>query len=192
MSTSPLLSGRKPQGYAGINHQTAGTDILSVLKTVHAPEITLGKELAARLRRVQPDQWYPISDMLELLERLDEKLGSFHLKQVGWNIIQGLPPGLFSRFSSAREMLEGMDTLYRMNNRGEQIGHWKVAAFSANRAELEKTTPHHCIMEEGIIEESLRAMTLAAKVQQTQCFRKGDPLCRYVVVPRTADSRWGA
>lgn len=77
---------RKPRGYVGINHITRGGDILAVLATVHLPETTLGPELAARLRKVNAEEWYPISEMVNLLEALDQKLGSFHLKQVGWTI----------------------------------------------------------------------------------------------------------
>lgn len=187
-----MTDARKPQGYVGANHETIGTDIISVLKTVNLPEITLGKELADRLRAVKPDQWYPISEMLTLLDRLDERLGSFHLKQVGWTIIQNVPPGGFSRFPTARALLEGMDETYRYNNRGDEIGHWRVVAFTPTHAELEKTTPHHCVMEEGIIEETLRVVGVSAKVQQTACFRKGAPLCHFRVEPRRPDERWGA
>lgn len=188
MSTPPA---RKPQGYVGINHETSGRDILSVLKTIHVPEVTLGPELAGRLKRVSPDGWYPIADMLALLEKLDQKLGSFHLKQVGWTIVQSLPPDMLARFQNARELLEAFDGMYHFNNRGEQIGGWKLTSFMPNRAEFEKNTVHHCVMEEGIVEECLRKIGVTAQVSQTTCFRKGGPLCRYVVTPKTPH-RWGA
>lgn len=84
-----------------------------MLQTVHLPEVTLGPELAGRLKAVKPENWYPISDFLEMLERLDEKLGSYHLKQVGWNIVQKfIAPGLRASGRSAYDVLNTFDQMY--------------------------------------------------------------------------------
>ncbi len=183
---------RKPTNYVGKNHETSGRDVLSILKTVNLPEITLGAELAARLKAMTPDGWYPIGDLLEMLERLDQKLGSYHLKQVGWTIIQSVPPGVLEQYKTGKALLNGFNDIYHFNNRGEGIGGWKVTSFSPRSAELDKFTVHHCVMEEGIVEEALRKVGVTAKVTQTACFRKGAPHCHYLIEPRAADERWGA
>jgi hypothetical protein len=41
--------------------------------------------------------------------------------------------------------------MYHHANRGTGIGGWKVLRFDAGYAELEKMTPHHCVMEQGIL-----------------------------------------
>jgi hypothetical protein len=187
-----MLETRKPTNYVGKNHETSGRDVLAILKTVNLPEVTLGKELAGRLKTLKPDGWYPISDLVEMLERMDQKLGSYHLKQVGWTIIQSVPAGMMEQYKNARTLLSKFNEIYHFNNRGEGIGGWKVTEFSARRAELDKYTIHHCVMEEGIIEEALRKVGVTAKVTQSACFRKGAPHCHYVLEPRTVDERWGA
>ena len=187
-----MAEARKPTNYVGKNHETSGRDVLSILKTVNLPEATLGPALAARLKAMTPDGWYPISDLLEMLERMDQKLGSYHLKQVGWTIIQSVPAEFMAQYKDARALLNGFNDIYHFNNRGEGIGGWRVTAFDAHRAELDKYTVHHCVMEEGIIEESLRKVGVSARVTQSACFRRGAPHCHYVIEPRKADERWGA
>jgi len=191
-SRLPMSDPRRPAGYVGSNHETSGRDVLAVLKTVNAPEATLGKELADKLRGVTADGWYPIALLVDMLERLDQKLGSFHLKSVGWAIIQSLPPEMLARFKTAREVVDAFDGIYHFNNRGQEIGGWTVTLFVPGRAELEKNTPHHCVMEEGILEELLRKVGIPMKVSQSACFRKGAPVCRFVVEARMVDERWGS
>ncbi len=182
---------RKPKGYVGINHTTRGGDILAVLQTIHLPAQTLGADLAARIKNVKEDAWYPIAEMLEMLERLDQKLGSFHLRQVGWTIFNRYhKEAVIAHFSNARQLIEAFDSMYHQANKGTQIGGYKVLSFEPGRAVLEKATPHHCLMEEGIVEESLRAINVPAKVSQTKCFRKGDEVCHFVVETSITDERW--
>lgn len=185
------MTTRKPKGYVGINHTTRGGDILAVLQTIHLPEQTLGPELAARLKKVQLALWYPISDFLEMLERLDQKLGSYHLRQVGWNIFNRYhAEAVRNHVKSARQLLDGFNTMYLEGNRGTQIGGWKVLSFETGRAEVEKATPHHCHMEEGIVAEALRAVGVPAQVSQSKCFRRGDDVCVFVIETTCRDARW--
>lgn len=181
-----------PVGYAGVGHETSGRDILAILGAVHVPELTFGPELATFLKTVQAEGWYPIERLLELLDVLDQKLGAFHLKQVGYNIVQRyLADQVKKHISNAHQLLHSFDSQYHLHNRGQNIGGWKVVSFTPGRAELEKTTPHHCLMEEGIFEEQLRIIGVSAKVSQPTCLRKGGPLCRFVVEARMVDERWG-
>jgi hypothetical protein len=183
---------KRPRGYMGINHETIGSDILSVLKAVHLPEVTLGKELAQKLSGVQPDQWYPIGLLLEALETLDRKMDAYALRSVGWNIFKmSHEENVRQVAHSARDILYGFNQIYLNANRGIGIGGWKVLGFEPGRAEMDKTTPHHCVMEEGIIQEALRAMGVRADVTQTQCFRKGAESCHFLITSSTTDERWG-
>ena len=181
---------RRPKGYTGINHMARGHDLIAVLKSVHVPEVTLGPELAARLKKVTPDEWYPIAELLDLLEQLDAKLGAFHLRQVGWTIWQKVPSEAKAQFTGAQDLLNAFDRTYRLNNKGTGIGGWALTVFEPGRAVIEKTTPHHCGMEQGILEESLRQLGLQARVVQTVCFRNGGDLCRYLVTTNCNDERW--
>ncbi len=183
---------RLPRGYVGINHQTIGSDILSILNVIHAPERTLGPELAARLAKVKPDEWSPISLLLEALAALDKKLDSYALKNAGWKLFSlSHAEKAKESVKTARDVVYGINGLYLTANRGVRIGGWNVLAFEPGRAELEKTTPHHCVLEEGILEEALRMVGANAKVTQSRCFRQGADACVFVVTGPPGP-QWGA
>lgn len=182
---------RKPRSYIGLNHETLGSDILAVIKALHAPERALGPELTAKLKAVRPSGWYPISWLLEALEAMDQKLGTYALKNVGWKLFEmSHAENVKKVASSAHDILYGFDTIYHNANRGTSIGGWKVIAFSPGHAELDKTTPHHCVMEEGIMQEALRTIGVKAEVTQRQCFRQGAESCIFVVDSPITDARW--
>ena len=90
----------------------------------------------------------------------------------------------------ARDIVYGIDGMYHHANRGRHIGGWKVLRFEPGFAELEKTTPHHCVMEQGMLTEALLAVGCACNVVQTQCFLDGAPTCIYRVTSAFVDGRW--
>jgi hypothetical protein len=184
---------RLPSGYRGVNHQTIGSDLLSVLKVLHLPKQILGAELADKLAAVKPDGWYPISLLLDTLELLDKRLGPAGLRNVGFALFrlthQASQAG---QAHSVRDVVYGFDTMYHAANRGIDIGGWKVRSFDPGVAVLEKTTPHHCGMEEGILQEAIRLVAgIPANIQQDACFRLGAPACVFRVTSVVTDERWG-
>jgi len=46
-----------PKRYRGHNHETIGSDVLSLLDAILMPEQVLGKDLTQRLRAIQPTEW---------------------------------------------------------------------------------------------------------------------------------------
>src|SRR5438270_604262 len=139
---------RKPRGYEGVNHETIGSDILSVLRVVTFPERTLGVELLAKVQSVQPDGWYPIEDLLEMMERIEATIGRTGLVQMGRNLFRLSHEARVKEIAkSAGDIVFGINDMYLHANRGQQIGGWKVVSFKPGAARLEKTTPHHCAME---------------------------------------------
>jgi len=80
--------------------------------------------------------------------------------------------------------------MYRHANRGTAIGGWRVLRFEPGRAELEKTTPHLCTMEEGILTQALAALGIPVIIEQPACFRQGAAACHLVLTSRIADVRW--
>jgi hypothetical protein len=182
---------RRPKNYVGLNHVTIGSDILAVMRAVHVPEQVLGPEMAAQIRAVRPNDWYPIQQLLDIFEVLDHKLGRYALVAMGWGIFTGSHEAKIKHAArSARDIVHGIDTMYKNANRGFRIGGWEVLKFEKGRAELEKTTPHHCVVEEGILQEALRCVGVAAQVSQTDCFRKGADACHYVITSAVTDHRW--
>ena len=92
---------------------------------------------------------------------------------------------------SARDILTAFDDLYKRANRGEQIGGWKVLDFTPGKARLEKTTPHHCALEEGIVSAALGCVDVPATVTQETCVRRGADSCIFVIASVITDQRWG-
>ena len=180
-----------PKRYRGHNHETIGSDILSLLDAILMPEQVLGKDLTQRLRAIQPTEWYPISTLLEPLELLDRRLGSDSIRKVGIALFKLSHEANVRRSaSSARDIIYGLDGLYRAANRGADIGGWAVLEFAPGRAVVEKTTPHHCVLEEGILEAALRTVNVTASIHQRACFRKGAEACEMVISSHIVDARW--
>lgn len=182
-----------PRGYVGRNHETIGSDITSVLRCLTFPRSVLGDSLAEELEQVRDEQWYPIAMLLELMQKLDARLGEAGLRKMGRVLFKSShEPRIKGQFSTARQVIEGIDAMYRHANRGGGIGGWRLTAFEPGRAVLEKTTPHHCAMEEGILLEALTMVQVPARIEQTSCLRRGDELCRMVISCTAKDlARWG-
>lgn len=198
---------RKPKGYQGLRHETIGSDILAVrdalayLSGVSNEEDirntcrkVLGEEAARRIESVEPGGWYPIGWLLEMMESIEVKVGRNGLRRMGRLLFQRTHAANFSKVARvARDLVYGIDAMYHAANRGVYIGGWTVRSFSASLAELEKTTPHHCAMEEGILSEACSTLGVHAMVSQRQCFRLGADCCLFVIVPTSiSDPKWGA
>jgi hypothetical protein len=175
----------------GVDHTTIGSDILSVLQILKLPEQVIGQEDARRLAEVDPEAWYPISWLLELMEKLDRQVGHYGLLRMGRRLFQlSHEKRVLEVAKSARDIVYGLDDMYHHANRGKQIGGWKVLAFGPGTADLDKNTPHHCVMEQGILSAALAAVGCPGNVEQRQCFRQGADTCIYTLSSSITDARW--
>lgn len=182
---------RKPKGYIGTEHETIGSDILAVFKILKLPEQVLGPEAAKKISEIDPQGWYPISQLLELMDKLDRDLGQYGLMQMGRMIFKmSHEERVLESAKSARDILYGLDAMYHFANRGRNIGGWKVLSFGPGSAEVEKTTPHHCAMEQGLLSAALSAVGCPVTVEQRQCFRQGAESCIYTITTPFTDYRW--
>ena len=183
---------RKPRGYVGRAHETIGSDILAVLAAIPLPEQTLGAAMTAKLKAVKPQGWYPIALLIEAMDTIHAKVGKFGLLQMGRKLFQASHAEGFKKVAhSAADLVYGIDGLYHAANRGESIGGWHVESFAPGRAVLIKTTPHHCVMEEGILSEALHTLQIPATVMQQDCLREtGADHCRYLLTSPVTDQLW--
>ena len=183
---------RRPRGYIGDGHETVGSDILAVLRTVSVPEQILGIEQTRKLSQVDPLGWYPIEWLLELMERLDQELGHDGLIRMGRALFKiSHAQRVLGVAHSAADIIHGIDGMYHFANRGQSIGGWSVRCFEPGYAELDKTTPHHCAMEQGLLAAALAAVGCPSRVSQEQCFRKGAESCVFSIRSGITDRRWG-
>jgi hypothetical protein len=84
----------------------------------------------------------------------------------------------------------GIDRLYHRANRGEGIGGWEVKQFRPGVAVLEKTTPHLCALEEGILLEALHTVGAESLIAQSKCMQRGDDVCLFEIHSTIRDHRW--
>src|SRR5438552_787191 len=77
---------RKPSGYVGKRHETIGSDLLALQRSLESlaekatqrlPAQIIGPEHLARLATVKPDGWYPIEWLLELMDRIEARIGRY-------------------------------------------------------------------------------------------------------------------
>lgn len=185
------MAARRPKGYVGRQHETIGSDILSVIQVLKLPEQVLGVEQVQKLKSVDPEGWYPIEWLLDLMDRLDKSVGQYGLLRMGRTLFEmSHKERVLQVAHSARDIIEGIDGMYHHANRGIGIGGWKVLRFEPGYAELEKTTPHHCVMEQGILSEGLSSVGCPGLVSQRECFRKGADACLYTITSSLTDERW--
>lgn len=182
----------RPKGYVGHRHETIGSDILSIAQILKLPEQTLGAVHAAKLTQVKAERWYPISDLLDLMDTLEASVGEVGLIRMGRALFDlSHKENLQKVASSARQVVYMFDQLYHYANRGERIGGWHVLKFEPGYAELENTTPHHCMMEQGIMTAALAAVGCPSTVSQSECIRKtGHDCCIFTVTSMFTDARW--
>ena len=183
---------RRPRGYEGINHETIGSDILSFLKAHPFPALMLGQQRMDELAEIRPDGWYPIEELLDIMDTIADRVGPEGLRVLGRKLYLVSHEGRIGpELRTARDVVYGIDAMYHFANRGEHIGGWVVTRFEPGRAELDKTTPHHCHMEEGILFQALATLNIPVTIEQPECLRKGDDLCRFVIHSVVKDHRWG-
>jgi hypothetical protein len=180
-----------PKGYLGIRHETVGSDILAVLRTLTMPEQILGGALTEKLRRIDPERWYPIETLLEPMEMLHAAIGDSGLRKMGRRLFELSHAARVKQVaSSARDIIYGLDAMYHHANRGTGIGGWRVLSFAPGIAELEKTTPHRCVMEEGILDAALTCVGVPSLIRQRACIWNGAEACVLAVGSAISDRRW--
>lgn len=185
------MASRKPKGYEGVDHITIGSDILAVLAILKMPDQVLGEDEVKKLRAVKPTEWYPIAWLLGLMETLDDHVGHYGLVRMGRTLFKMSHEKRFLTVArSARDAIYGIDAMYHHANRGRMIGGWKVLEFAPGHALLEKNTPHHCAMEQGILHGALAALACPGSITQQKCFRRGDDVCVYAISSAVTDERW--
>lgn len=186
---SPAVA--RPRGYEGRDHETLGSELLAVQQALNFPFSVLGPARTRQLASVRPEVWYPIRDMLELSNFLDSKLGAVGLLALGRTIFRtSVKPEAKERLKSARDVIFALDSMYNSTNRGTKIGSWSAISFAPGRVELVKTTPHHCVMEEGILQEALASVQVPVTITQSRCLRRGDDHCRFILTSVVTDQRW--
>ena len=144
-----------------------GSDILSILGAVAFPERVLGAEAVAKPKAIESKGWSPIADFLEPLAVVEAQVGPFGLVSLGRELFRlSHEAAIKATGRTAADVIYGIDRMYRHGNRGREIGGWRVLSFEPGTAMLEKTTPHPCKLEEGILAQALMTLGVPSIVEQ--------------------------
>jgi hypothetical protein len=162
-----------------------------VLHVTTMPEDVFGEELTRRLQAVDPHQWYPVGLLLEATGLVARKVGRSGLQSIGRTVFKATHQQHFLRTASTvGDLIFHLDAMYHASNRGERIGGWKVVSFQPGLALVEKTTPHRCELEEGLLMEATVALGLPVRISQTACVHEGGEICVFKAASVIKDARW--
>lgn len=175
----------------GGGHETIGSDIIAVFEAVLDVEATLGSHWMPLVRTLDPNGWYSIDLLLTLGDVISQRAGPAALAFMGEGIFKLSHERAFrERASSVGDLVFGIDAMYRRANRGSSIGGWRVLEFRPSCAVLEKTTPHHCQIDEGILRAAGQALGVPLKIGQRRCLLSGHDTCDFVLEGAPGEPRW--
>lgn len=105
----------------------------------------------------QPDDWYPLVELLNALEAIGTALGDEALTRLGTKIPEGVDWP--SNVDSASGGFATVDEAYRLNHRGGEIGSYEFAEVADRERRVTCANPYPCAFDKGIIEGTLRAFS---------------------------------
>ena len=152
----------------------------------------LGVEETRRLRSVDPAAWYPIDWMLNLMAKLNHQIGHYGLVRMGRRLFEMSHQARARQsLKTARDIVYAMNAMYHNANREVSgIGGWSVVLFEPGYTELEKTTPHHCVMEQGISGRAQQGGILLETSRRAAVFGRAPTLASIRISSAVVDERW--
>lgn len=138
------------------HHHTAevsGSSMLPIIQSIG--EIAAPVLHAHHLDHVQPDEWYPQQEFLDVFYDLSQGSyqATFNLVAVGMRIGDQaqFPPEV----DSIEAILHTLDASYHRNNR-DQVGGWDVYATAPNEMICISSTPYPADLEYGMVYSLVR------------------------------------
>lgn len=124
------------------NAEIIGQNLLST--TIHINKESVQPFLIKHgLDQIDPEQWYPLSKWMAVLNDIAEHGGgSTDFVSLGLAIAQTavLPPEIEK--ASFEEFCQGMDYAYQMNHRGGDVGHYHAEIISPKHVKVTVTAPY--------------------------------------------------
>lgn len=131
-----------------------------------------------------PDEWYPQQAWLDTFETIAKDLEPHIIDRLGEQIpdVVDWPSGL----SGVEEGLRSIDTAYRRNHRGGEIGEYRVEPLDDHTANVVCKTPYPCPFDRGLIRAVARKYApveafVVVEERGDACRRDGADACTYTV-----------
>ena len=138
------------------------------------------------LTEIRPDAWYPMQAILNTCKKIYDSVGPNTLFLIGKNIPEHavFPPSI----NSLGKALGAINTAYRMNNKGTDIGFYKLQRTGDQSALMVCENPFPCDFDRGIISamtDKFKPKGCFHKASVTHdkgsCRNKGNKSCTYVI-----------
>lgn len=149
--------------------------------------LVAGEDLSAdaldRLKRLEPDAWYPGQDFETLVNQLEDKDASLP-ESVGRGLYFMLrTPLQQAGVVSASQLVLGVPDIWLSATRGDS-GYWRTRALGERHFHVEAEQPYNCLFELGALRGLIEAFNgHDVRVNHATCRRRGDIFC-------TFDVRW--
>jgi two-component sensor histidine kinase/predicted hydrocarbon binding protein len=148
-----------------------------------------------------PGHWFTQMQVDRFYEKTVEKTGNTNIaREVGRHLTSGESTGAVKQYGlgllSPLSVYLMIESFYRIISRGANA---KAKKLGSNKVEITVTPksstqekPHQCENRIGSFESLAKAFTgNYAKVEQYECYHKGDPYCRYIIEwKRTPSILW--
>lgn len=130
------------------------------------------------------DEWYPQQAWLNTFEAIDTELEPHILDRLGEQIpdVASWP----STPSTVEAGLQSIDSAYRRNHRGGDIGRYEVGTTGDRTATVTCLTPYPCEFDRGLIRSVAQRYApvesfVFVEESGDRCRRDGDDVCVYTV-----------
>jgi len=134
-----------------------------------------------RLSRIDPDDWYDLNLARSVYQMVAEQVGARSLKAVGQKMIEAAP--FPPEVNDVRTVLASLDSAYRMNVRGENIGRITSEFGDSGEAFITFSTPFPCALNVGILQGCCEKFGARPLIEHApgDCMDRGGKACSYRV-----------
>lgn len=134
-----------------------------------------------RLATIDPNDWYDLNTARSVYLMVAEQVGARSLKAVGQKMIEAAP--FPPEVTDVRSVLSALDSAYRMNVRGPNIGRITSEFGDAGEAFVTFSTPFPCALNVGIIQGCCEKFGARPLIEHApgECMDRGGKACGYRV-----------
>jgi hypothetical protein len=169
------------------NSEVVGQAILSIVGGMEVVQSRALRILAENgITPLKPDQWYPLSNLLNAFRLIFEKIGPSTVRAIGRKIPEHahFPPDV----DNLEKGLRSIDVAYHMAHRGsDAIGGYHYEQYDRRSAKMRCDNPYPCDLDLGLVEaicdryRPKDSLWVRIEHDPRSCRRRGDASCTYLI-----------
>ncbi|KYG08411.1 hypothetical protein BE21_23850 [Sorangium cellulosum] len=164
-----------------LDGQYSGAALHSFIRGLERSQTLIDRILKAHgLDGIDEDAWYPLETARSIFMAVGEQVGDVVLHAVGMKIMESarLPPEI----KDPKGALASLNTAYRMNVRGSDIGYIATTFEDEHSAIIHYATPlFPCAACRGVVQGCFKKFGQRALLEHGTdgCMDRGAPLCTF-------------